>query len=351
MASIANHDMTKPTIAVLFAFVVCLAALCADEKPHPLAAPRVTTLTNKSMKFGEPKEHSVVLKRGGVTAVVVDNTAIEPPIRRRTAARLSGVASLTRTDQTENIYNPVGLNFEHIHDGTLTVNRDRFEPRTTPMQIRTINEYTAELYQAPTPNWKLESCGRYQLLEDGTIEYTFECIPRADLFKNGYIGLFWASYIHEPDDRAIQFIGRTADDPKSRWVRAVTPAHGRESTHLPPGPVLDLKLDPAFSLTLVSGRSAYTYVEPWYFGVWRERALVQMFRARDRVWMAQSPNGGSTTSKNPAWDFQWFVPDYKVGEAYGFVMRTAYVPYESREQVRTATQRHRDELNPGQIKD
>jgi hypothetical protein len=76
-----------------------------------------------------------------------------------------------------------------------------------------------------------------------------------------------------------------------------------------------------------------------------------MFRARDRVWMAQSPNGGSPTSKNPAWDFQWFVPDYKVGEAYGFVMRVAYIPYESREQVRVATQRHRDELNPGQIKD
>jgi hypothetical protein len=341
--------MSKTPINLLILCLLLPGAACsllgADDKQHPLAAPRVTTLTNKSIKYTEPKEHFVVLQRGGVTAVVVDNTAIDPPIRRRTAARLSGVASLTRTDQAENIYNPVGLNFEHIHDGTLTVNRDRFEPRTTPMQLRSIDEHTAELYQPPTPNWKLESCGRYHLLADGTIEYTFECIPRADVFKNGYIGLFWASYIHEPDDRAIQFIGRTADDPKPRWVRAVTPAHGKESTHPPTGPVLDLKLDPAFSLTLVSGRSAYTYVEPWYFGVWRDRALVQMFRARDRVWLAQSPNGGSTTSKNPAWDFQWFVPDYKVGEAYGFVMRAACVRYESREQVLTLTQRHRDELN------
>jgi hypothetical protein len=144
--------MTKPTITVLLSFAICLAAVGADAKPHSFAAARVTTLTNKSVKYGEPKEHFVVLKRAGVTAIVVDNTAIEPPIRRRTAARLSGVASLTRTDQPENIYNPVGLNFEHIHDGTLTVNRDTFEPRTTPMQLRTIDEHTVELYQAPTPN-------------------------------------------------------------------------------------------------------------------------------------------------------------------------------------------------------
>jgi hypothetical protein len=341
--------MPKQTINTMLALGLWLAGephvLRADDSPHPLAAPRVTSLTNTSVRYQVPKEHLVVLKRGGVTAVVVDNTVIGPPIRRRSAGGYSGVASLTRTDRPENLYTPVGLNFEHIHDGTLAVNRDKFEPRTTPMELRVIDEHTVELYQGPTPYWKLESCGRYHLLADGTIEYTFECVPRADVFKNGYIGLFWASYIDAPDDRAIHFVGRTADDPTPRWVRAVTPAHGKEATHPPTGPLPVLKLDPAFPLTLVSGRSAYTYVEPWYFGVWRGRALVQMFRARDRVWLAQSPNGGSTTSKNPAWDFQWFVPGYKVGEAYGFVMRTAYVAYENREQVQDFTRRHRDELN------
>jgi hypothetical protein len=319
--------------------------LPAEEKPHPLAAPQVTSLTNKSVKYTVPREHAVVLKRGGVTAVVGDNSTIDPPLRRVRAGRLSGVASLTHADQPENLYNLVGLNFEHIHDGTLAVQRDRFEPRTTAMELRKVDEHTVELYQAPTPYWKLESCGRYHLLADGTIEYTFECIPRAAVFKNGYLGLFWASYIWTPADRAIHFIGRTAADANPRWVRAVTPAHGQEATHPPSGPVLDLKLDRAFPLTLVSGRSRYTYVEPWYYGVCRGRALVQMFRKRDRVWFAQSPNGGSTSSKSPAWDFQWFVPEYKVGEAYGFVMRAAYVPYQSSEQVQELTRRHRNELN------
>jgi hypothetical protein len=167
----------------------------------------------------------VVLKRGGVTAVVVDNTTIEPPLRRRRYGRLSGVVSLTRTGQRENLFNLVGLNFEHIHDGTLAVKRDRFEPRTAPMELRKVDEHTAELYQAPTPQWKLESCGRYRLLADGAIEYTFECVPRADVFKNGYLGLFWASYVYEPEDRAIHFIGRTPGDARPRWVRAVTRLH------------------------------------------------------------------------------------------------------------------------------
>jgi hypothetical protein len=342
--------MFEQTIRGLISLALFLAGeggvLRAAEKPHPLAAPQVTSLTNKSVKYTLPTEHFVVLKRGGVTAIIVDNTIIDPPQRRRRAGRLSGVASLTRTDQPENLYNPVGLNFEHIHDGTLAVKRDIFEPRTTPMELRKIDEHTVELYQAPTPYWKLESCGRYHLLADGTIEYAFECIPRADVFQNGYIGLFWASYIDTPEDRAIHFIGRRADDPKPRWVRAVTPAHGDEAAHPPSGPLPDLKLDRAFPLTLVSGRSKYTYVEPWYYGVCRDKALVHMFRARDRVWFAQSPNGGSPTSKSPAWDFQWFIPEYKVGEAYGLVMRAAYVSYESQKQVQEITRPHRDELNP-----
>jgi len=138
---------------------------------------------------------------------------------------------------------------------------------TTTSQRRVVDQFTVEVYQAPTANWRLQSCGRYHVLADGTIEYTFERIP-----------------------------------------------------------------------------SEFEYTEPWYFGVSHGMAYVQMFRRRDRIWFAQSPTGGG--SANPAWDFQWFVPDYKVGTAYGFVMRAAYLPLESTDEIERVTRSHRQALNP-----
>ncbi|MFP6693433.1 MAG: hypothetical protein VB875_10470, partial [Pirellulales bacterium] len=57
----------------------------------------------------------------------------------------------------------------------------------------------------------------------------------------------------------------------------------------------------------------------------------------------QSPSGGGRG--NPAWDFQYFIPNYKVGQRYQMVMRAMYVPYESPTQVERASALHRRALN------
>jgi len=330
--------------ATVSSMLLCAAFLTAG--PHPLQAANVTSLTNESVKYTVGKEHFFVLCRNGVKAVIVDNSASDSRDAPGHRAGYNGVTSLSHSKRADNIFVPnyAGLNFEHIHDGTLAVNADKFEPRRAPMELRVIDAYTVELYQAPTPNWKLESCGRYELLEDGVIQYTFECIPREDIFQNGFIGLFWASYIHQPEDKSISFRGRESKEPvDTRWIKAVTPKHGVESTHPPAGELPELKLDPEFPLTLVNHRSRYVYDEPWYYGVSHGMAYVAMFSSRDRIWFAQSPTGGG--AENPAWDFQWFIPNYKVGQAYGFVMRLAYIPFESREQIERATLAHRNALN------
>lgn len=324
----------------------CAFALTAAARAeHPLAAPGVTSLTDRNVRFRVPEEHHVVLDRGDVRAVVVDNAAVDVPELPGHRAGYNGVASLTHGERKQNLFVPsyAGLNFEHVHDGTAAGLKEKFEPRKFPMELRIVDEHTVEVYQGPTGNWKLESCGRYRLLEDGTIEYTFECIPRAGGYRNGYIGLFWASYIHQPELGGIHFPGRPrGKDERARWIAATSPRHGTDSTHGPAAfPTLP-RVDPDFPLTLVNHPSPYVYAEPWYFGVSHKMALVLMFRQRDRIWLAQSPSGGG--SGNPAWDFQWFIPDYQVDEAYGFVMRAGYLPFENLEQIERDTRSHREAL-------
>jgi hypothetical protein len=209
-----------------------------------------------------------------------------------------------------------------------------------------IDRYTAELYQPPTFHHSLESCQRYEILADGTIQVTIEVAARKPSFRNGYINLFWASYIHQPESLDIHFRGVPAKSPSAQppgWIRGVTPAHGTLSTHISATDKRIFAHDEPFPLALVHSLSDYRFSEPWYFGVSHGMAFVQMFRPKDQVRISQSPSGGGTG--NPAWDFQYYVSEYEVDHVYQFVMRAAYLPYESPAQVERATRKHRAALS------
>lgn len=330
-----------------------LAAILAAWLSIAAEPPNRTSLSDPAIHYVVPDKPYVVLRRGDVEAVIVDNRAVDDAVLPRHRAGYSGVASLTHAKRRANLFVPevAGLNFEHIHDGTTRARDVLFEPRHAPMELRRVGEHAAELYQKPTPTWGLESCQRYELLEDGTIQLTIECVPRQKAFKNGYVGLFWASYIHQPESLDIHFRGHDEADvgeggkPKreARWVRGVTPRHGELSTHLAADDARRFPHDADFPLTLVFNRSKLRYAEPWYYGVSHGMAYVQMFRPGDGVRLSQSPSGGG--KGNPAWDFQFCIPDYEVGRRYQFVMRAAYLPFESAEQVERATRAHREALD------
>ena len=324
------------------------AVLCVVLTPASLPAaapPARTSLANPAIRFQVPDQPYVVLQRAGVTAVVVDNRAVDDARLPGHRAGYSGIAALKHTRRPENLFVPAyaGLNFEHIHDGTVQDRAVLFEPRNAPLELRVVDAWTAELYQRPTPHWGLESCLRYQLLADGTIEMTLECIPRQRSFRHGYVGLFWASYIHQPESLDIHFRGHAADEaPARRWIRGVTPAHGELPTHVATDDRREFTHDAAFPLTLVFNLSRYRYAEPWYYGVSHGMAFVQVFRPADRIRLSQSPSGGG--AGNPAWDFQYLIPDYEVGQRYQMVMRALYLPYESPDQIERAVQPHRQAL-------
>lgn len=311
---------------------------------HPVAPKPVTSLSRDDLNWTVPESGYHVLERNGVRAVVVDNRGVDDHILPGHRAGYSGVASLTHEGDAASVFVPAyaGLNYEHIHDGTSQPRDVLFEPRRVPMQLRVLDPHTVELYQAPTPNWKLESVLRYQMLADGTLEMTLECIPRAKTFRNGYVGLFWASYIHQPESLDIHFRGTTDGDDSPKWIRGVTPQHGVLATHVGAADGRVFKHDDDFPLTLAFNRSKHRFTQPWYYGVSHDMAFVQMFRPSDEIRLTQSPSGGG--KGNPAWDFQYFIPDYEVGKRYQMVMRAMYVPFKSNEQVERASRVHRRAL-------
>jgi hypothetical protein len=334
-----------------FAFLLGLATLAARSEAVA-ADESVTTLANRQIRYTVPESGYHTMQRGGVTATIVDNGAVDDDTLTGHRAGYSGVASLTHTNRAGNLFVPnyAGLNYEHIHDGTSQDRDILFEPRRAPMELRVVNKHTVELYQAPSPTWKLESVLRYEMLKDGTIEMTLECIPRAKTFRNGYIGLFWASYIHQPESLDIHFRGTDRDgDSNAKWIRGVTPSHGVLSTHVSKKDRRDFKHDAEFPLTLAFNNSKHFYSEPWYYAVSHKMAFIQMFRPQDQIRLTQSPSGGG--KGNPAWDFQWFIPDYKVDQLYRMVMRAQYVPLESPEQIQRVSQENRTALGHPVAKD
>lgn len=281
----------------------------------------------------------VILRRGDVEAVIVDNRAVDDAVLPGHKAGYHGVAALRHTRQPRSLFVPAyaGLNFEHIHDGAVQPREVLFEPRHAPMKLRALNPWTAELHQPPTPHWGLESRMRYELLPSGVIEMCFECVPRKDTFKNGYCGLFWASYIDQPESLDIHFLGLTeGESGTGEWQRGVTPSHGKFATHRGALDQRSFAHDAAFPLELPFGFSAIRYSEPWYFGVCRGMAFVQMFRADDGVWLTQSPSGGGAGC--PAWDFQWFIQNPRVGETYRLRMRAGYIPLERADDIQSVRQ-------------
>ena len=141
---------------IVTSLVCCL--LAGSSSPGEELS-RLTTLNNPSIRCHVTCKPYVILKRSEVLAVVVDNSAVDDDILPGHLAGCSGLASLTHVKRSQNLFVPsyAGLNFEHIHNGTNQDDHILLKPRRVPMELRVIDAVTCQLYQAPTPHWKLES--------------------------------------------------------------------------------------------------------------------------------------------------------------------------------------------------
>jgi sugar lactone lactonase YvrE len=294
------------------------------------------SLNNRVLKT-EAHRYYTVLRHGPTTAIIADNSGSDNDHRAGYHGLVHLSHELRRLNAFVGAYS--GLNFEHIHDGTTQDRKVLFEPRFAPMDLLHIDSHTAELHQPPTPYWGLESWIRYELLENSVVQMTFTCTPHRVTWKNNYLGLFFASYIDQPKSLDIHFLN---GQKKEAWVQGISPSHGVLSTHRAANDNRDFPHDPEFPLSLVFSFSNLRYDEPWFFGESHGMALAQIFRPRDQIRFSQSPSGGG--NGNPAWDFQFFIADPKVGERYQIVMRMLYLPFPEAPTAEAAREKLRSEI-------
>ena len=283
---------------------------------------------------------SVELRAGDLTAVVGDNAADGAH-----RAGYNGLWSLTHRAEPTNLFVPAvaGLNFEHIFDGQ-QFDRDNsrrifFEPRNAPMTLRRISDSEAELHQAPTPTFHLESWTRFTLTAPHYVDMRFRCRPTQHAFRHGTIGLFWASYINAPDDKSMYLRhGRL-------WHQLCTQRHNDESTVRHAADNLELRFSEGYPEALFRNFSPLRYDEPFFYGLFRDQVAVFLFDRTEGIRFTHSPSGGGVNqdrqTTNPAWDFQYLVPRYEVNTEYGFRARLVYRPRCGRDEVLREAERWR----------
>jgi hypothetical protein len=278
-------------------------------------------------------------KNGDLTAVIGDNSA-----DGEHRAGYNGVWSLRHTASTRSLFVPAvsGLNLEHIFNGDdMPDTKLFFEPRHAPMTFKHLSDTEAELHQPPTPTYHVESWTRFQLVAPHYLDMHFRCIPHQHDFPRGWMGLFWASYIHAPSDKSMYFRGGP-DGQKDFWTQLCTPWHNDQSTVRHRDDKLELQIDPGRD-TLFKSLSRFRFDQPFFYGNFDDLIWLVMFDRTEGIRLTHSPSGGGANAAlqttNPAWDFQFIVPQPDVVKEYGFKVRTVLRPRCPREELLTEFQR------------
>lgn len=274
-------------------------------------------------------------KVGDLTAIIGDNG--EEGAHRK---GYNGVWSLTHSACNRNLFVPsfAGLNHEHIFDGETddTAAEVFFEPRHALMTFRKISDREAELHQPPTPTHHLESWTRFTLSPPHYLDMHYRCVPHQHVFRRGYIGLFWASYINAPADKSLYFRGGP-EGSRDLWTQINTQQHVDESTVRHRDDTIMLTFREANRPALYRSLSPQRFDLPLFYGLFEEMVWVVMFDRVEGIRFTHSPSGGGVNAEwqtlNPAWDFSYNLPKYAVMQEYGFRVRTVYRPRCSREAI------------------
>ena len=254
----------------------------------------------------------------------------------------NGIFAMTVPGRETSAYVPsyAGVNLEHFFDarGRNSEAHVFFEPRYATMRLERLGDRAVELHQPPTPAYGVESWTRFEVKEPNYVDFSCRLVPRKEAFEGGFIGVFWASYINQPEDKSIYFLAPGATFDKPRWLQLCTQQHDRDSTVLQENDPATVAFEED-STSLFNSFSPLRFSEPFFYGRVRDMVLIYIFEPNPGLRIAHSPSGGGSTPDKtdtcPAWDFQLVIPEYEVGAEYALNGRVVYKPWAGRTDVLT----------------
>lgn len=241
----------------------------------------------------------------------------------------NGISALTSVHHGKSIFVPeyAGLNLEYFYNGNRALFlQEPFEPRRAPMTISQLDENSVVLYQAETPIYGVESWTTYSTANENAIDIHFRCILHKDVFPHGFLTLFWASYIHHPENKSIYFIKPSKQESEVKWQQFCTHTHGHESTVR--SEIDEHNEQNVFDQYLIDSFSPVRFSTPMYYGRYGPMAMALLFEQRDGLRFTHSPTGAG--ADNPAWDFQFVINHPKVGHEFLWNGRMIYKPFQDR---------------------
>lgn len=295
------------------------------------------------LSAAEPKPVETAMFAEGALRVFLRDNSQSPGI-------LSGVDALFNIRESPDFdaYDPesrgsgAGLNFEHIISGHKNPNNS-FTPRKGKFEMfvdPAARSATLVRKREDDP-WGMSATMKYTVVAPHYIDVDFRCVPHdVSLFgKRGYAILFFADYMNDVEQVALNFRGIEGPDQPEKWIAAdAPPGHPdwNQGGTYRSAPAADLEYDADHNFKLNSWSYDYPrFTQPFYYGrSGQGMTLILMF---DRMYGEEDEIRFSLfkfkVPKNPrpAWDFQYVIRRLAEGKEYGFRMRLAWKRFVSAE--------------------
>jgi hypothetical protein len=235
-----------------------------------------------------------------------------------------------------------GLNFEHIIAGHRSPNNS-FTPRHGKYTLSRASSAPAVrlVRSAQDDPWRMSSTMSYTLVNPHYIDLEFRC--RADdpeLFgERGYAVLFFANYMNDMAQVALNFLGKENPWADERWIAADAPPghadyNGGGTYRSLDAPPLEYDADHNFKLNLWS-YDGPRFTRPFYYGrAAHGMTLIMMF---DKSYSPRDEIRFSLFKfkipkfPRPAADWQYVIHKVESGQEYGFRARMAWKQFVSAE--------------------